>query len=76
MVNDLVLGSTLTGELFALDRRTGATRWSAQLDAGINGWPAVAGDTIVVPAGVDLGTGAPKLVAYRLGAGAGTTTTG
>ncbi len=75
VVNDLVLGSTLTGELFALDRRTGATRWSTQLDVGINGWPAVAGDTIVVPAGVDLGTGAPKLVAYRLGTGGGTSTT-
>jgi outer membrane protein assembly factor BamB len=74
VVNDLVFGSTLTGELFALDRTTGAKRWSAQLDTGINGWPAVAGDTIVVPAGVDLGTGTPKLVAYRLRSGSTTTT--
>jgi len=66
VVNDLVFGSTLTGELFALDRATGEERWSTQLDSGINGWPAVAGDTIVVPAGVDLGAGPQQLVAYRL----------
>lgn len=66
VVNDLVIGSTLTGELFALDRATGETRWSTQLDTGINGWPAVAGDTIVVPAGVTTGDAPPKVVAYRL----------
>jgi outer membrane protein assembly factor BamB len=67
VVNDLVFGSTLTGELFALDRQNGETRWSEQLDTGINGWPAVAGDTIVVPAGVVTGDARPQLVAYRLG---------
>lgn len=67
VVNDLVFGSTLTGELFALDRATGAVRWSEQLDTGINGWPAVAGDTIVVPSGVTTGEAPPKIVAYRLG---------
>lgn len=66
VVNDLVFGSTLTGELFALDKMTGATRWSQQLGTGINGWPAVAGDTIVVPAGVKTGEAEPQLVAYRL----------
>jgi outer membrane protein assembly factor BamB len=66
VVNDLVFGSTLTGELFALDRATGETRWSTQMESGINGWPAVAGNTIVFPAGVDLGEGQQQLVAYRL----------
>lgn len=66
VVNDLVFGSTLTGELFALDRATGETVWSVQLGTGVNGWPAVAGDTIVVPAGVKTGTDEPQLVAYRL----------
>ena len=75
VVNDLVFGSTLTGELFALDRSSGATRWSVQLGAGVNGWPAVAGDTIIVPAGVTIGEDPPQLVAYRLGATASTTST-
>lgn len=67
VVNDLLFGSTLTGELFALDRATGEKVWSTQLDTGINGWPAVAGDTIVVPAGVKTGDQEPQLVAFRLG---------
>ena len=79
VVNDLVFGSTLTGELFALDRATGALVWSTQLDAGINAWPAVADDTIVVPAGVQTGDAPPMVVAYRLPAGSasgsGSTTT-
>lgn len=66
VVNDLVFGSTLTGELFALDRATGASRWSLQLDSGVNGWPAVSGDTLVFPAGVNTGGGSPKVVAVRL----------
>ena len=69
VVNDLVFGSTLTGELFALDRATGATTWSTQLDTGINAWPAVAGDTLVVPAGVTTGDHPPQIVAYRLASG-------
>ena len=36
-----------------------------QSPAGINGWPAVAGDTILVPAGVGA---EPMLIALRLGA--------
>jgi alcohol dehydrogenase (cytochrome c) len=66
VVNDLVFGSTLTGEMFALDRATGEVRWSLVLDNGINGWPAVAGDTIVVPTGVQTGSAAPRLTAFRL----------
>ena len=66
VVNDLLFGSTLSGELFALDRDTGRSRWSTQLDNGINGWPAVSGDTIVVPAGVSTGDAPPQIVAFRL----------
>ncbi len=66
VVNDLVFGSTITGELFALDRATGGTRWSVQLENGINAWPAVAGNTIVVPAGVTTGDAPPRIVAYHL----------
>ena len=76
VVNDLVFGSTLTGELFALDRATGEAVWSEQLASGINGWPAVAGDTIIVPAGVDIGGGPGQLVAYRLPEGSTSDTAG
>ena len=64
-INDLVFSSTYDGRMFALDRETGGEVWTMQSPAGINGWPAVAGDTIVVPAGVGA---APMLIALRLGA--------
>jgi outer membrane protein assembly factor BamB len=63
VVNDLLFASTNDGTIYALDRATGATVWSDQPGAGINGWPAVAGDTILFPAGIG---GNPELIAYRL----------
>jgi outer membrane protein assembly factor BamB len=62
VVNDLLFTSTNDGTIYALDRATGGTVWSDQPGAGINGWPAVAGDTIVYP----LGIGAAEVIAYRL----------
>jgi alcohol dehydrogenase (cytochrome c) len=64
-INDLVFTSTYDGRMFAIDRETGAEVWTMQSPAGINGWPAVAGDTILVPAGVGA---EPMLIALRLGA--------
>ena len=52
VVNDLLFGSLIDGRAFALDRATGREVWSLRLEGGINGWPAVAGDTIVVPVGI------------------------
>ena len=63
VVNDLVFVSLIDGRLFALHRASGDRVWSMQLPAGINAWPAVAGDMIVLPAG--LGE-TPTLVALRL----------
>jgi outer membrane protein assembly factor BamB len=51
VVNDLVFTSTLDGMVYALNRADGSEAWSWQAPAGINATPAVAGDTIVVPAG-------------------------
>lgn len=68
VVNDLVLTATYDGTIFALKRDTGETVWKYQAPAGINGWPAVAGDTILWPAGVG---GSPSLIAFRLGAKGG-----
>ena len=62
-MNDLVFVSLIDGRLFALARADGEEVWSMQLPAGINAWPAVAGETIVLPAG--LGEN-PALVALRL----------
>ena len=51
VVNDLVFTSVITGLILALDRGTGEIVWKHQAAGGINGWPAVAGDTIVIPVG-------------------------
>ncbi len=65
VVNDLVFTSTVDGMVYALDRKTGNEGWTWQAPAGINGSPAVAGDMLVLPAGVGPN---PVLVALRLGA--------
>jgi glucose dehydrogenase/plastocyanin len=65
VVNDLVFTSTLDGTVLALNRADGSQAWSWKAPAGINGWPAVAGDTIIIPAGA--GT-APAIIALKLGA--------
>jgi outer membrane protein assembly factor BamB len=64
VVNDLVLTGTLQGTLYALDRSTGAIVWSWKAAAGISGWPAVSGSTVVLPTGT-IGTSG-HLVALRL----------
>ena len=63
VVNDLLFVSLIDGRLLALSRDDGTQLWSRQLPAGINAWPAVAGDMIVLPAGLGL---TPQLVALRL----------
>jgi len=68
VVNDLVFTSTFDGMIYALNRETGKEVWSYQAPAGINAWPAVAGDTIIFPAGVEIGMGQPVLIAFRIGA--------
>lgn len=63
VINDLVFTATYDGNIFAFKRNTGERVWKYTAPAGINGWPAVAGDTIVWPAGL----GNATLVALRLG---------
>jgi outer membrane protein assembly factor BamB/plastocyanin len=65
VVNDLVFTSTFDGTVYAISREDGAIVWTYEAPAGINGWPAVAGDTILIPAGVGDN---PLLIALRLGA--------
>ncbi|MDY7101266.1 MAG: PQQ-binding-like beta-propeller repeat protein [Actinomycetota bacterium] len=49
VASDLVLTSTLDGLLLAHDRADGREVWRLQLPAGINGWPAVTDDELIVP---------------------------
>lgn len=63
VVNDLVFTATFDGVVYAYDRMTGDEVFSWQAPAGINGWPAVAGDMIIWPVGQG---GTPSVVALSL----------
>lgn len=65
VVNDLVFTSTFNGKIYAFNRKTGEEVWKYQAPGGINGWPAVSGDTIIFPVGVGP---KPALIAFRVGA--------
>ncbi len=65
VVNDLVFTATYDGSIYALNRTTGDTVWKYKAPAGINGWPAVANDTIIWPCGVGA---EPSLIALKVGA--------
>ncbi len=64
VVNDLVFTGTFDGMIYAFNKDTGEQLWSYRAPAGVNAWPAVAGDTIVWPVA---GPGLPSLIAFRLG---------
>ena len=66
--NDLVFTTLYNGELIALNRSTGAIVYRHQLPTSTNSPIAIAGNTVIVPAGgpVTTGSGDPQVVAYRL----------
>jgi alcohol dehydrogenase (cytochrome c) len=67
--NDLVLTTLYNGELIALNRGTGAVVYRHRLPTSTNSPIAVAGNTVIVPAGGPLtrsGGGDPQVVAYTL----------
>ena len=67
VAGDLVFTTTFTGEVLALSRANGSILWTAQLPAGSNSTLAIAGDTLIVGAGLPLSTAQqPAVVAYRL----------
>jgi outer membrane protein assembly factor BamB len=69
-VNDLVFATDFEGKLLAFDARSGETVWETQLPAGTNTGIAVAGDTLIAPAGIAIASGqTPEIAAYRLPAG-------
>ena len=64
----LTFSGLSNGMIYALDRETGDVVWNYLAQAGINGWPAVADNMIIVPAGVRTRPlGPPVLIAFRLG---------
>ena len=64
VVNDLVFTSTLDGKIYAFDKAAGNKVWEYQAAGGINGWPAVKGDTIIFPVGMGK---EPVLLAFKIG---------
>jgi glucose dehydrogenase len=67
--NNLVLTTLFQGELVALDRSMGAIVFERQLPRSTNAPLAVAGNTVIIPAGgpkYGKGKGAAQVVAYRL----------
>lgn len=63
VVNDVVFTATFSGMIYGYNAKTGAQLFSYQAPAGINSWPAVAGNTIVWPAAVG---GIPSIIALRV----------
>jgi outer membrane protein assembly factor BamB len=68
VANDVVFTSTYAGQIDAFDTRTGRTLWSAKARAGINSFPAIDGDTLLVGAGASGFFKKPhfELIAYSL----------
>jgi outer membrane protein assembly factor BamB len=67
--NDLVFTTLYNGVLIALDRRTGAVVYRRRLPTSANSPIAIAGNTVIVPAGgpfTHAGHGDPQVVAYRV----------
>jgi len=65
--NDLVFTTLYDGVLIALDRSTGAVVYRRRLPTSTNSPIAIAGNTVIVPAGgatTSKGAGVPQVVAY------------
>jgi outer membrane protein assembly factor BamB len=65
VANGVVFTATYDGSVYGLDTATGATLWRAQTPSRINSCPALAGDTLLVGAGVAKGKGVRELEAFR-----------
>jgi outer membrane protein assembly factor BamB len=68
VANDVVFTSTYAGNLYAFNTQTGKTLWTTKAPAGINSFPAVDGDTLVVGAAAPGFYKHPRfeLIAYSL----------
>jgi outer membrane protein assembly factor BamB len=50
VANNVVFTSDFAGTIYAFDTRTGKTLWTARAPAGINAFPAIDGDTLLIGA--------------------------
>jgi outer membrane protein assembly factor BamB len=66
VVNDVVFTAEYSGIIHGYNTKTGQEVFRYKAPAGINAWPAVAGDTIVWPCGVG---GTPSVIALKVGKG-------
>jgi outer membrane protein assembly factor BamB len=68
VANDVVFTSTYAGTIYAFNTQTGKTLWTEKAPAGINSFPAVDGDTLLVGAGAAGFLKKPQfqLIAYAL----------
>ena len=69
VANDVVFTSTFNGRLYAFNASSGARLWSAQAPAGVNSFPAVDGDLLLVGAaapGPAVKHPSDELVAYSI----------
>ena len=68
VANDVVFTSTYAGTVYAFDTRTGRTLWTTKAPAGINAFPAIDSDTLLVGAGAPGFHKKPRfeLIAYAL----------
>jgi outer membrane protein assembly factor BamB len=63
VANDVVFTSDYAGTIYAFDAQTGKTLWTKKAPAGVNSFPAIAGDTLLVGAGT---TGFDKKPQFEL----------
>jgi glucose dehydrogenase len=68
VANDVDFTSIYTGTVYAFDTKTGKTLWTTKTPAGINSFPAVDGDTLLVSAAAPAFVKKPQfqLIAYSL----------
>lgn len=50
VANDVVFTATLSGKVYAFDTKTGKALWTTTGPAGINSFPAVTKDTLIIGA--------------------------
>ena len=70
VANDVVFTSTLAGTVYAYDAKSGKALWTAKAPAGINAFPAITNDMLIVGAGAPGKVKKPQfeIVAYSLNA--------
>lgn len=64
--NDLVFTTSSDGQVYAFGAKSGEKLWSKRASSAIEGGLAVAGNTLLVRAGIPGSAPGPELVAYRL----------